>query len=181
MTTTRRLREQVLDLHEDLTATCIDTALTLYDLQEATDDLLMFATEIEDLAEETAEDFRQAASGNARVSCQWCDGQIYVERTQPGPYTCFFCRPTGNAAIIGEPERIPNPTTTPCPCGDNGCSDTFGKATAGQDRSDCCQYCGYYSCDVCGWTDPANPILCRHCGQPINGYSDCNCTPCGAE
>jgi hypothetical protein len=36
-------------------------------------------------------------------------------------------------------------------CGDSDCEDTFGRATAGQDRSDCCQYCGYFYCDVCGW------------------------------
>ncbi|GIE90881.1 hypothetical protein [Actinoplanes regularis] len=45
-----------------------------------------------------------------------------------------------------------------CLCGDYGCEDTFGRATAGQDRSDCCQYCGYYGCDVCGWSDPARNI-----------------------
>lgn len=42
-----------------------------------------------------------------------------------------------------------------CPCGDSGCSDTFGRATQGQDRSDCCQYCGFFDCDVCGWADPS--------------------------
>ncbi len=48
-----------------------------------------------------------------------------------------------------------NDLTLKCQCGDSDCVDTFGRATAGQDRSDCCQYCGYYDCDVCGWTDPA--------------------------
>ncbi|GAA4963819.1 hypothetical protein GCM10025331_64530 [Actinoplanes utahensis] len=40
----------------------------------------------------------------------------------------------------------------PCQCGDSYCEDTFGKATAGQDRSGCCQYCGWFDCDVCGWS-----------------------------
>ncbi|WP_433789321.1 hypothetical protein [Actinoplanes sp. CA-252034] len=54
-----------------------------------------------------------------------------------------------------------SPENTTCRCGDPGCADTFGKATAGQDRTDCCQSCGYYNCDVCGWIDPArnsNPV-----------------------
>lgn len=42
-----------------------------------------------------------------------------------------------------------------CRCGDSDCSDTFGVATRGQDRSRCCQYCGWFDCDVCGWRDPS--------------------------
>jgi hypothetical protein len=45
--------------------------------------------------------------------------------------------------------------TAPCQCGDSYCSDTFGRATRGQDRSGCCQYCGFFCCDVCGWADPS--------------------------
>jgi hypothetical protein len=45
--------------------------------------------------------------------------------------------------------------TEPCRCGDSDCQDTFGRATRGQDRSGCCQYCGWFDCDVCGWTDPS--------------------------
>jgi hypothetical protein len=56
---------------------------------------------------------------------------------------------TGTAST---PVTLPEPG---CCCGDSGCVDTFGRVTAGQDRSGCCQYCGYHSCDVCGWTDPA--------------------------
>lgn len=42
-----------------------------------------------------------------------------------------------------------------CRCGDAYCADLM---PANQDRSECCQYCGYYDCDVCGWADPAgNP------------------------
>ncbi|MEU4623093.1 hypothetical protein AB0G04_24360 [Actinoplanes sp. NPDC023801] len=50
----------------------------------------------------------------------------------------------------------PTPPTEqqPCPCGDHYCADLMPK---GQDRSDCCQYCGYYDCDVCRWTDPNRP------------------------
>jgi hypothetical protein len=44
-----------------------------------------------------------------------------------------------------------------CPRGDSDCQDTFGRATRGQDRSRCCQYCGYYDCDVCGWA--AEPVI----------------------
>jgi hypothetical protein len=53
----------------------------------------------------------------------------------------------------------------PCPCGDSYCDDTFGQATKGQDRSDCCMYCGFFDCDVCGWTatpalpSPARPVV----------------------
>ncbi|MEU8656927.1 hypothetical protein [Actinoplanes philippinensis] len=54
----------------------------------------------------------------------------------------------------------PSPPQPPCPCGDSYCSDLM---PANQDRSACCQYCGYYDCDVCGWTDPARRI-CRTCG-----------------
>ncbi|MGC4853721.1 hypothetical protein ACLQ24_10025 [Micromonospora sp. DT4] len=37
----------------------------------------------------------------------------------------------------------------PCPCGDYYCADNIPLNTI--DRSDCCQYCGFFSCDVCGW------------------------------
>ena len=42
-----------------------------------------------------------------------------------------------------------------CRCGDSDCSDTFGRATKGQDRSGCCPCCGWFDCDVCGWADPS--------------------------
>ncbi|MFG1609287.1 hypothetical protein [Actinoplanes sp. NPDC049265] len=92
MTTNRRLREQILDLHEELTANCFDTAFVLYQLKEVTDELLLQATEIAEIAWEQAEDFRQASVGNVRIACQWCDGEFYVSRTKPGPYTCHLCR-----------------------------------------------------------------------------------------
>ncbi|MGW1062171.1 hypothetical protein [Micromonospora rubida] len=40
----------------------------------------------------------------------------------------------------------------PCPCGDYYCADNTPLTTT--DRSDCCQYCGFHNCDVCGWTAP---------------------------
>jgi hypothetical protein len=49
-----------------------------------------------------------------------------------------------------------------CRCGDSGCEDTFGRATKGQDRSGCCQYCGYFDCDVCGWTDPSGKTFTEY-------------------
>ncbi|MEU4772476.1 hypothetical protein [Micromonospora sp. NPDC023644] len=41
-------------------------------------------------------------------------------------------------------------TPNPCPCGDYYCADNTPLTTI--DRRDCCQYCGFYNCDVCGWT-----------------------------
>lgn len=54
----------------------------------------------------------------------------------------------GSRPVADEPAR------TPCPCGDSYCSDRMPK---NQDRSGCCQYCGTYDCDVCGWADPTTP------------------------
>ncbi|AEV87185.1 hypothetical protein ACWT_6171 [Actinoplanes sp. SE50] len=45
-----------------------------------------------------------------------------------------------------------SPATTRCQCGDHYCAEVMPKD---QDRSQCCQYCGYRDCDVCGWTDQA--------------------------
>jgi hypothetical protein len=92
MTRNRKLRSEILDLHADLSNTCANTALALYDLEDITDDLLMWATHTVELYDEMAEDLRQEALGNTRVSCQWCDGSIYVERPAHGPYTCYRCR-----------------------------------------------------------------------------------------
>ncbi|HEY0699065.1 MAG TPA: hypothetical protein VGD43_14795 [Micromonospora sp.] len=39
-----------------------------------------------------------------------------------------------------------------CPCGDYYCADHQALTTI--DRSDCCQYCGFSNCDVCGWQAP---------------------------
>lgn len=92
MTGARALRHQILDLHADLTAACADTAVALDQLQYATDELLLTATWITETANESAEDIRQSARGNKRVSCQWCDGDFHVDRTDPGPHTCWTCR-----------------------------------------------------------------------------------------
>ncbi|MEV1145190.1 hypothetical protein [Micromonospora sp. NPDC049799] len=43
-------------------------------------------------------------------------------------------------------------TTDRCPCGDSYCADHTPMTTT--DRTDCCQYCGFSDCDVCGWTAP---------------------------
>lgn len=51
-------------------------------------------------------------------------------------------------------DSIPTTTSSPCPCGDYYCADYA--PTDGIDRSDCCQYCGFYDCDVCGWTATAD-------------------------
>ncbi|MEV6601967.1 hypothetical protein AB0M36_34705 [Actinoplanes sp. NPDC051346] len=53
-----------------------------------------------------------------------------------------------------DPTPTPAPTT-PCLCGDSSCTDLMPKD---QDRSQCCMHCGYYDCDVCGWSDP-NPVV----------------------
>lgn len=55
--------------------------------------------------------------------------------------------------------------TTPCRCGDSDCADTFGLATRGQDRSGCCQYCGWFDCDVCDWTDPSGMTFTQYLRQ----------------
>jgi hypothetical protein len=88
----RRLRTQIRDLRESLTAASDATASDLNRLKHATDEMLMFATGIAEVAREYAEDFRQAAYGNVRVACQWCDGEFYAHRTEPGPHTCHLCR-----------------------------------------------------------------------------------------
>lgn len=52
----------------------------------------------------------------------------------------------------------PMPPRPACQCGDSYCSDVMPPH---QDRTDCCQYCGFYSCDVCGWTAPTAPAASR--------------------
>ncbi|WP_032716280.1 hypothetical protein [Salinispora arenicola] len=42
-------------------------------------------------------------------------------------------------------DSIPTTASNPCPCGDYYCADYA--PTDGIDRSDCCQYCGFYDCD----------------------------------
>ena len=80
------------DLLDEIGDVCFATAYTLTRLEEATDDLLMQGTQIEWDAAVTAEDIRQAAVGNTRVACQWCDGEFYVPDDVPGPHTCWRCR-----------------------------------------------------------------------------------------
>ncbi len=80
---------------EDLTADCLETALTLYHLEQATEELLMRATEREMFAAEVAEDIWQNAHGNVRVSCRNCDGDFFVPFPAHGPYFCFACFTAG--------------------------------------------------------------------------------------
>lgn len=56
-----------------------------------------------------------------------------------------------------------------CRCGDSDCVGTFGRATAGQDRSGCCQYCGLTSCDVCGWTALPLAVAATSVRDPFTG------------
>ncbi|MEV6350989.1 hypothetical protein [Actinoplanes sp. NPDC051851] len=88
----RRLLDQVYDLWDELTAECIETTLTLDAIADTMEDLLLDATQRVELANEEAEDIRQAARGNQRVACQWCDGEFYVPRASHGPHTCRMCR-----------------------------------------------------------------------------------------
>lgn len=80
-------------LLEDLTAACADTAYQLYQLENTTEDLLLEAIQRYEIAADTAEDIRQAALGNTRTACQWCDGEFFVPADLPGPHTCWHCRP----------------------------------------------------------------------------------------
>jgi hypothetical protein len=80
------------DLLEDITADCSDTAYTLYQLEQTSEELLMQATEIEMITTDLTEDIRQAALGNMRVCCQWCDAEFFVSTSDRGPYTCRTCR-----------------------------------------------------------------------------------------
>jgi hypothetical protein len=57
----------------------------------------------------------------------------------------------------------------PCPCGDYYCADAM---PPNQDRSRCCQYCGYYNCDVCGWTSRAIAALLHEDYHIPNGDTD---------
>lgn len=85
----RHLRDE---LAQEIHDTCSETAYDLYILDQVAEDLLMQGTQIEEIAAERAEDFRQAGYGNTRVACQWCDGEFYAHRDTIGPYTCRFCR-----------------------------------------------------------------------------------------
>jgi hypothetical protein len=78
-------------LRDDVTHACIATEDILWGLEDLTDDLLMQATQILEIATETAEDIRQNTLGNVRVSCQWCDGEFFVPINKPGPHTCATC------------------------------------------------------------------------------------------
>jgi len=37
-------------------------------------------------------DLEQAALGNRRTACRWCDGEFYVPEDAPGPHSCPACR-----------------------------------------------------------------------------------------
>lgn len=89
---TSRLLDQVHELWDQLTAECVETVLILDAIGETMDELLLDATRCVDLANERAEDIRQATRGNQRIACQWCDGEFYVPRASQGPYTCHMCR-----------------------------------------------------------------------------------------
>jgi hypothetical protein len=57
-----------------------------------------------------------------------------------------------------------------CQCGDADCADTFGQATRGQDRTACCQYCGWFDCDVCGWAATASILTPAATGPDVSGW-----------
>ena len=95
MIRTRRLSQEARDLGEDLHSDYYDTVYILDQLEQHTADLLMTATQIEELAAETAEDNRQIAFGNKREACANCDGTIYVDQADFGPL--FFCTGCANA------------------------------------------------------------------------------------
>lgn len=45
-----------------------------------------------DLDRQAELDLEQAALGNRRTACQWCDGEFYVPDDVPGPHSCPGCR-----------------------------------------------------------------------------------------
>ncbi|MBB2941822.1 hypothetical protein FB565_001526 [Actinoplanes lutulentus] len=99
MTRTHRRLAEVRDLGENLHSDYYETVYILDQLEQQTADLLMAATQIQELAAETAEDIRQASFGNRREACTHCDGTIYVDRDEFGPlFFCIGCAGAGWAA-----------------------------------------------------------------------------------
>ncbi len=88
-----RLQTQIFDLCDELATASCETAYTIEQLEHVTAELLMNAQQTEEINRERAEDARQAARGNIRVACQWCDGEYYEHKTKPAPHTCDNCRP----------------------------------------------------------------------------------------
>ncbi|WP_230860486.1 DUF6197 family protein [Actinoplanes aureus] len=116
---------------------------------------------------EAVEAVRQGVSPDQIMTEDW-DGLSWFEPAVSlgaAPHDSAYCREGGRPHLgpCVEPDASDALTEVgrralneACRCGDSDCADTFGRATACQDRSGCCQFCGYSSCDVCGWTDPAD-------------------------
>lgn len=80
--------DAALELDEALACEAEDWTWAALNEQRAAEDAAWRAE-----ADQRAEtDRAQAALGNVRTACRWCNDEFYVSRGEPGPHSCRSCR-----------------------------------------------------------------------------------------